>query len=263
MWLPVVALLLASPPPAVEADLQYLLNSGWIVRTARHVLIFDYVPSIAGARELPPAAAIDPASFGDRRTVVFVSHGHADHFAPAIASWRDRGRDVTYVMGWPQERPAPDVHVMGPRESWSDRGLEVATTGSTDEGVGFLVRVDGLTVLHAGDHAQWVADLAPEFAAEIDWLAERKAGIDVAFFPIATGRDCDPRPSIREGVREAARRLKPRVLVPMHVRCAGDGEVYERFRSAVAGAVAPTVVVAPSAMGQRFRYQSGRLTAVP
>jgi L-ascorbate metabolism protein UlaG (beta-lactamase superfamily) len=258
--LAVFALALAGEPGS--ADLRYLMNSGWVVETGRHALIFDFVPAIAGAQQLPAEAAPDPATFGGRRVVVFVSHGHADHFSPEVLAWAGRTPPATIVLGF-----APDggtaSKVLRPRETWSDGGLEVTTTGSTDEGVGFLVRVDGLTVFHAGDLARWDDEVSAAFAAEIEWLAARSGTIDLAFFPIATGRSCEARPAIREGVALAAARLRPRVLVPMHVRCAGEGSAYEAFRAELQPAIKDVPIVAPSAMGQRLRYRSGRLVPAP
>jgi L-ascorbate metabolism protein UlaG (beta-lactamase superfamily) len=59
---------------------------------------------------------------------------------------------------------------MQPRETWSSDGLVVRATGSTDQGVGFLVTVDGLTLYHAGDHARWAESDDQAFMAEIQWL---------------------------------------------------------------------------------------------
>jgi len=149
---------------------------------------------------------------------------------------------------------------MKPHESWSPGDLVVATTGSTDEGVGFLVTVDGLTLYHAGDHARWADEDAKAFEAEIRWLKSGPSAIDLAFFPIATGAACDPRPSIWQGVRFAALELKPRVLIPMHVQCVDKLYLYEQFRSAVRAEVGATSVVAPTLVGERFHYEGGELT---
>ena len=127
---------------------------------------------------------------------------------------------------------------MGP-QTWSPGDLVVTTTVATDEGVGFLVTVDGLTLYHAGDHARWADQSAEAFEAEIRWLKSRVSTIDLAFFPIATGAACDPRPSIWQGVRFAALELTPRVLIPMHVQCLDKLDLYERFRSAMSAISAP------------------------
>lgn len=87
-------LLAAGSQPAVggssfvaAADMRYLLNSGWLVLTRDHVLIFDYVESVAsvsGTETLPRGLAPAFDSYGDRRVVVFVSHSHGDHYSPSV-----------------------------------------------------------------------------------------------------------------------------------------------------------------------------------
>ena len=260
LWAGIAA---AAGPPAAEvtAELRYLQHSGWLVKTASHVLVFDYVEAMPGGTPLSAAAALKPEDLDGRSAVVFVSHGHVDHYSPAIAEWARRQPTIRYVVGWPDSH-LPEAHVMKPRETWSPGDLVVTTTGSTDEGVGFLVSVDGLTLYHAGDHARWSDQDAEAFEAEIRWLEGRTSTIDLAFFPIATGAACDPRPSIWQGVRFAALELKPRVLIPMHVQCLDKLDLYERFRSAMGTELGPTAVVAPTVVGERFHYEGDHLTRV-
>lgn len=242
------------------ADLQYLQHSGWIVRTAEHVLVFDYVESSPQGNQLPTDLRLTAESFDKRRVVVFVSHGHADHFSPVIQGWATKRPDIQYVLGW-TEASLPRAKVMQPRETWTSDGLVVRATGSTDEGVGFLVTMDGLTFYHAGDHARWVEAIDQAFMAEIQWLKAARQSIDVAFFAIATGGPCEPRPAIWEGVRSAAIVLAPRVLIPMHVGCSDRLDLYQRFRTEVGGQLGATQVVAPTRIGESFRYRSGKMLA--
>jgi TonB family protein len=249
------------PAAGLTAELRYLQHSGWLVKTASHVLVFDYVEGIPGGTPLCAAAAVKPEDLDGRSAVVFVSHGHVDHYSPAIAEWARQQPTIRYVVGWPDSH-LPEAHVMKPRETWSPGDLVVTTTGSTDEGVGFLVTVDGLTLYHAGDHARWSDESAEAFEAEIRWLESRPSTIDLAFFPIATGAACDPRPSIWQGVRFAALVLKPRVLIPMHIQCLDKLDLYEQFRSEVSAELGATSVVAPTLVGERFHYEGGRLNRV-
>jgi L-ascorbate metabolism protein UlaG (beta-lactamase superfamily) len=249
------------PLAGTAAELRYFQNSGWLVKTASHVLVFDYVEAISGVEALPAGVALKSADLDGRRAVVFVSHGHVDHYSPAIAEWAKQRPTIRYVVGWPDSH-LPEAHVMKPRETWSPGDLVVKTTGSTDEGVGFLVTVDGLTLYHAGDHARWADEDAEVFEAEIRWLRDGQSVIDVAFLPIATGVACEPRRSIWQGVRFAALELKPRVLIPMHAQCLDKLDLYERFRAEVSAEVGATTVVAPTRRGEQFRYEAGRIRRV-
>jgi L-ascorbate metabolism protein UlaG (beta-lactamase superfamily) len=255
----VAALLAAVPGPKPAAELEYLQHSGWLIRTPGHVLVFDYVESLSPTNELPPELRLSTDSFDQRPVVVFVSHSHADHFFPGVAAWAAKHPGTQFVVGWPGSG-LPEAKVMQPREVWSSNGLRVAAIAAGDEGVGFLVSVDGLTVFHGGDHARWVDAIDQPFMAEIMWLKQQQQSIDIAMFAIATGGPCEPRPAIWEGVRAAARELAPRVLIPMHVGCPERLDVYERFRGEFAQQLPGTQVVAPSRLGQKFQYQDGRVT---
>ncbi|HEY3119212.1 MAG TPA: MBL fold metallo-hydrolase [Vicinamibacteria bacterium] len=247
------------PPAADQLLVRYLQHSGWLMQTGRHLLIFDYVGSFPDVPPLPDGVAPDPREFGDRRVLVFVTHSHSDHYSPEVFEWARQRPDIQYVLGWPVEARGVKARTMRPHEDASFDGLRVRTTASTDEGVGFLVTVNGLSIYHAGDHALWSDDLARAFKAEIRWLQALNVPIDLAFFPIATGRTCEPRPSLWKGVQAAAQQLHPRVLVPMHVRCPAELALYERFRAEVGPHLTGTRVVAPSARGQWFRYEAGAL----
>ena len=245
------------------ADIQYLQNSGWLILTPRHALIFDYVASVgsvSGVEALSPGMEPSFGSYGDRRVVVFVTHSHADHYSPSVFEWATKHPGIQYVLGSPVASQGETARVMNPHEDWSSGGLRVRTTGSTDEGVGFLVTADGITIFHAGDHALWSDSSTQAFEAEIEWLKKQEAVIDLAFFPIATGFACDPRASIWKGVQIAGRELRPRVLIPMHVRCSSQLSLYERFRAEISPHLAATKVVAPAARGEWFRYEGGILS---
>jgi L-ascorbate metabolism protein UlaG (beta-lactamase superfamily) len=249
---------LVAGPSQPSAELQYLQHSAWLVKTSRHTLVFDYVESVPPSTQLPSDLRLSGESFDDRPVVVFISHGHPDHFFPSIGSWALKRPDIQFVVGWPRANVA-GAKVIQPHETWSSGGLTVKATGSTDEGVGFLVTVDGLTILHAGDHARWSEADEHAFMAEIRWLKAQDQPIDLAFFPIATGATCDPRPSIWEGVRAAALELAPRVLVPMHVACSDRLDLYERFKKEMGAALPNTEIVAPTQFGEHFHYQAGRM----
>ena len=255
----VAALLAAVPGPKPAAELEYLQHSGWLIKTPGHVLVFDYVESLSPTNELPPELRLSTDSFDQRPVVVFVSHSHADHFFPGVTAWAAKRPRIQYVVGWPGSG-LPEAKVMQPREVWSSDGLRVAAIAATDDGVGFLVSVDGLTVFHGGDHARWVDAIDEPFMAEIMWLKQQKQPIDIALFAIATGGPCEPRPAIWQGVHAAARELAPRVLIPMHVGCPERLDVYEGFRGEFAQQLPGTQVVAPSRLGQKFRYQNGRVS---
>jgi L-ascorbate metabolism protein UlaG (beta-lactamase superfamily) len=258
-----LGLLAAAPVPKSrpKAEIRYVQNSGWVIKTAAHVLVFDYVDALPPIAPLPDDVAVTPRDFGDRSVFVFVTHAHADHYSPTIANWSKDRPDIQYVLGWP-EPALPEAHVMKPREAWSSGGVTIRTTGSTDQGVGFLVTTDGLTIFHAGDLAEWAEAAAAPFNAEIQRLKTGRPAIDLAFFPVATGT-CEPRPAMWEGVRSAVLALQPKVVFPMHVRCLDKFDIYERFRAEAAGWPKGPAVIAPARRGEKFQYDGKAVKRVP
>jgi L-ascorbate metabolism protein UlaG (beta-lactamase superfamily) len=243
------------------AEVRYLQHSGWLVQTPAYAFVFDYVGSLPGVPELPGGIAPRASDFGDRTVIVFITHAHEDHYSPEVFTWAAQRPAIQYVVGWPLEDRKERIHVMRPREDWSSGGVRIRTTGSTDEGVGFLVEAEGFSIYHAGDHALWIDAVTQLFLDEIAWLKTKQSAIDLAFFPVATG-GCEPRSSIWKGVETAARELSPRVLFSMHVSCVTSLSLYEEFRAKVAPQLLATQVVAPTERGQRFLYAGGKVSSV-
>lgn len=179
---------------------------------------------------------------------------------PLFASGRKTRPGIQYVAGSGVDLPGATVTM--PRKTWAFQGLLVKTTGSTDEGVGLLMTVYGVTLCHVGDHARWADSLEEDFMQEMRWLSTNGPRIDVALFPVATGMVCDPRVSIWQGVRAAAALLAPRVLTPMHVGCPDRFDLYARFQAEVGSDLPGTQVVAPSRRAEVFWYTAGAATLV-
>jgi len=97
----------APPAPtalaAGDATVWYLGHCGFAVRTARHLLIFDYQERRDGPQPRTRGGAIgldtgwvDPAAIARDKVRVFVSHSHEDHFDPVIFGWRKAVPDIAY-----------------------------------------------------------------------------------------------------------------------------------------------------------------------
>lgn len=171
--------------------LTFLAHSGCLVELESLCLLFDWWKG-----ELPPLPA--------KPLRVFVSHGHGDHFTPAVFALDDGTRDVQFFLGndirlspsrreklgLSDETAAKCVRLRG-NERLELPGLVVETLPSTDEGVAFLVTAEGQTVFHAGDlnwwHWEgepdpWNPDMARDFKAYAEPLRGRK--IDLAMLPL-------------------------------------------------------------------------------
>lgn len=166
-------------------ELRYLYHSGVAVETASHLLVFDYWKDGALAGGVPELA---------RKTgkplTVFVSHVHHDHYNPAIFEWAETVQEVTYVLS--SDVPArPGCHTIAPGETLKFSGLTVSALRSTDEGVAFLVEVDGVTLFHSGDlhwwhwpgeDPAWNEAMGRAYRAQIRRLEGKH--LDAAFVPV-------------------------------------------------------------------------------
>ena len=200
---------------SLQMDLIYLENSGFVLQTAKHILVFDYYQDTSGtiAKLLEEGKTLH----------VFSSHSHHDHFNPIISTWQNNvakyflSDDIGNVVGISGEK----IVSMRPYETSIQGGLQVTAYGSTDLGVSFLVEVDGWRLFHAGDlnwwHWKWDHKynqvLAKElFEKEMDKLDGLQ--LDVAFFPV----DSRLEEFRAAGVKEFCSRVDVRQLVAMHTR---------------------------------------------
>ncbi|MCL2513085.1 MAG: MBL fold metallo-hydrolase [Oscillospiraceae bacterium] len=197
-------------------------HSGFLVELPGHNLIFDYFTD--------KKRIITPEIFKNKKTCVFVSHRHFDHYNKDIFRWNGWG-DIVYVLDSGCSAPKSDniifVSVGGGIDVFDD--VNVKTYGSTDEGVSFLVKTGGFTIFHAGDLNDWYweGESTPEelvlYENNYINIIKQLAGIkiDAAFVPE------DPRlgRNSGRGVRLFKEIVAPAKIIPMHfsgndgVRC--------------------------------------------
>ncbi len=232
-----------------QAIVRYLYHSGWAVTTKNHLLIFDYTePSARSVVRSLESGFIDPAGLSGREVTVFVSHGHADHDDPSIQAWRGAGKRIRYVWGWDGAGAAEDIHFGSERRTVNVDGLEIINIHHEFDGLpesAFLVKTDGLTILHAGDHGHGRGLENPVFKGNLLYLAEQAPKLDFMFTPTFGGEI------------DALRILKPRVVFPMHD--GGNERQYALFAKKVEALGLDVAVGAADRPGTRFFYSGGRL----
>ena len=203
----------------------YLYNSGFLIEHQGTGLIIDYYPGpshmIRAAQQEVLANYFDSSP---EYTYVFCSHAHYDHFSPDIFSWRYQS-NLKYILSddvFVEGREDLNVAFLGAIEEYEDDRVFVRAFGSTDEGVSFLIRLDGRTLFHAGDlnNWHWREEASPEeakayetaYLLELGKIRERMPCCEAAFFPL------DPRLG-REfflGAQQFMEAVRCTHLFPMH-----------------------------------------------
>lgn len=190
----------------------YLYHSCFYVELEQHILLFDYYKG-----ELP---VFDPT----KALYIFVSHGHQDHYQNAIFSIDHPNR--TYILSNDiqisrQER----IFRMQAHECKIFDAIHVGTLASTDEGVAFLVEVEGYQLYHAGDLHWWdwrnedtIEEARAMELAFKQEIARITKPIDIAFVPV------DPRlkASYDKGIVYFMEHTKTNYVFPMHFMDAMD-----------------------------------------
>ncbi len=250
----------AKAPARGGARVWYLGRSSMAVQTQHNLLIFDYFENGRGA-DSPCLAngSIDPQELAGQKVTVFVSHVHGDHYDPVIFEWRDKVEDITYVLGFdPDDANTPAHESIGARESKTFGDVTVHTIASNDSGVGFMVEVDGLTIFHAGDHANRQRDLSGDYCPEIDYLVEAGHHPDLTMLP-TTGCNFGDQVAVRAGIDYTLEKFGATTFFPMHAGTnpAPYVEVWEEI-----GPNHPEVdVVLPRDHGDLYDYPAGRAHA--
>jgi L-ascorbate metabolism protein UlaG (beta-lactamase superfamily) len=206
-----------NPMSVSPVKITYLFHSGFTVETKHHFLIFDYYHPFAKPN---PGTLTEAILKTKPATYVLASHHHSDHFDRTILQWANL-ETVTYIFSNDIRLSPPPLrsHGLTPYQELTLPGLTVKTFGSTDAGVSFLVKTDGLTIFHAGDLNcwRWKEDSAKEqqravdaFQAEVAKIAGN--AIDIAFFPVDRRLEA----YFAVGALYFAAQLQPKLLIPMH-----------------------------------------------
>ena len=238
-----------------EAIIWYLEHSGWAIKTKNRLLIFDYVESESKPAEPSLATGnINPSELKDHQVFVFVSHSDGDHYSQDIFAWEKSIKNIIYIFGW-QAGEKPNYVCMESRQRKKIDDMEILTISSTDAGVGFLIKVDGLVIFHAGDHAHWGGDM-DQFAKEIDYLAKSEQEFDIVFLAVAARRD-QRWESITQGVFYTLEKLMPKVMFPMHA--GGKEHIFKEFAQEAKMKKFTTNVHYAESKGDRFFYQDNKI----
>lgn len=192
--------------------LTYIHHSSFCIEAERANILFDYFEG-----EVPPFAA-------DKPLYIFSSHRHGDHFSEKVFSLAPHVKQVTYLLssdipkGRVPEGKLSQAQFLDKGTTSVVDGLTISTFKSTDEGLAFVIGLEGKTVYYAGDlnnwHWEgepddWNAQMEKDYLSEVAKLPTR---FDLAFVPV------DPRlgASFSLGAEQLLAHASVSLLVPMH-----------------------------------------------
>ncbi|MGE4271807.1 MAG: MBL fold metallo-hydrolase [Desulfitobacterium sp.] len=236
-----------TPIRSLGITIEYIQHSGFKVETDQSLLVFDYYQ---GPIQLPD----------NKKTYVFSSHSHPDHFNPVILEWQKDHPNIHYIFSSDIKGDShippkgENVTFLSPYEKTHIDDLNIKAYGSTDIGISFLLElVDqrGTQVFHAGDLNWWhwwgepQADIQRAEAMFKEEIAKIKGeSIDIAFFPV------DPRLEqyYSLGAEYFIQEVKPQILLPMHFW--DDFNTTKNFAKKMAGT--PTRIFEINHSNQKF-----------
>ncbi len=237
----------AGEPPS--ADIWYLGHCGYAVKTAKHLVIFDYIELEENPVERGlDKGFVDPAEIAGLDVIVFTTHSHIDHYDPIIRTWHKTIPKIRYVFGWKVEEESGVYSMDKPRDRLELDGVLIHTVNSHHSGVpevAYLVQLDGLTLFHEGDYQGRMGRNEPSNIKEdMAYLKKFIDRVDLAFVGNWTG----------EPVLDILRGLEPKMIFPMHDR--KKEHLYKNFSGKLTEKGIELPVLCPEARGDKFVLQN-------
>lgn len=252
----------------MTAEIYHLFHSGTVVKYNNKLYIFDYYKDeldLEAEKNYNLSSlengVIRKDSFKNiEETYIFVSHDHHDHFNKVIFDWEDYCQNCRYILADQVKLEAElssknNLYQMEVDQQLRLENLTVKTYGSTDEGVSFLLKTDGLNIFHAGDLNWWKwKRFSPkvqkreerEFKREIEKIEGEK--IDIAFVPV------DPR--LEEYYYLAGEyfieKIKPKIFIPIHF--SSNFIITKKFKAEMASAAENTEIIEIKKRGEKILY---------
>ncbi len=207
----------------MEINLHFIKHSSFMVETEKHILLFDYFEG-----DLPDFPK-------DKTLLIFSSHFHGDHFSDKIFGIKHP--QISYIL---DKGIKPKIKETQNQDSilfvdsnccYNLGDIKIDTLKSTDEGVAFIVKCDGVKIYHAGDLNHWHWDeetpeanfeMAKNYFMEMKKLTGKK--FDLAFVPV------DPRLKTSHdlGIKGFLENSNAKTVVPMHMW--GDFSVVDKIK---------------------------------
>lgn len=209
----------------------FIQHSCFVVEIENKILIFDWFDKDKVAE--CGFGGVMPQFSKEKEMYLFASHGHQDHFDLNSLKWIEKypkmqfilSKDIRLGANYLARNGIPAnikerITFVRPMMKYEVGGMEIKTLRSTDAGVAFLVKTDGMTLYHAGDLNDWSMEgagdlnngkMKRDYRRQIGEL--EKEHIDVAFVVL------DPRLGAYslDGFDYFMQNVNADVVFPMHM----------------------------------------------
>ncbi len=201
---------------------RFLGHAAFLIEGSRKILIDPFLRG-------NPQAAVKPEEV--KADLILVTHAHGDHIGDAVDIAKRTGARIVAmydVANYIAEKGNVEVIGMnyGPTEVEGVGIVQVPAWHSSSDGKysignasGFIVKLDGKTIYHAGDTFVFL---------DMGLFSELYGPIDLALLPIGGHFTMGPREAAK-----AVELLKPRKVVPMHYNTwppiSADPEEFKRL----------------------------------
>lgn len=220
--------------------IRYIYHSCFLVETDNSFLLFDYFKNENDKTDFDFVKLLNDIFESPKTLYIFSSHSHMDHFNYDVLSWINKKQDTYYILSSDIKiyNKIDNLYIVREDDELTINKIKLNVFGSTDEGVSFMVNIEGLNIFHAGDLNWWKwSDDTPEeeksmedaFKGIVTDIVNHGSKIDVAFFPV------DRRLEFNYlcGGQYFIEHLKPKLFIPMHFW--DDYEVTSDFKKAMDG----------------------------
>jgi L-ascorbate metabolism protein UlaG (beta-lactamase superfamily) len=217
----------------MKAEITYIFHDCFILKLSEKTLLFDYPADEYLNDEI---RRLVQTKISGTDLYVFASHNHKDHFNREVAGLGSFAKNITYILSKDVlkrnrfYRESVQSYSIAPDQINFIHDMEIQSFLSNDEGVAFLITLEGFRIYFGGDLACWNWDdlTAQEHRFLVDYFAEvlkklRHDPIQIAF------SNTDPRLPNWSGAAQFITTVSPKFFVPMHTF--GDLGSIEKFLS--------------------------------
>lgn len=241
-------------PKKEPLKIHYFYNSGWMIETQKHAIVIDFIPHATAGITYLQQLLQKPSDQG-KQLLVMYTHDHNDHFNKSVIDLAKQFPKIQFVFGWNYKPDAANnIKTMTNRDSITTNDYKIYSHVSTDDGVGFLLQIDGYNIYHAGDHALWAEQLTQQFTDELNFIRSKTKQVDIAFIPAARGMftKCAYDSVIAKGLEISANILKPRAVALQHMGCEDKFSVYKQAQEGLKSKVQIKEWIVPAHYNQQF-----------